>query len=309
MPAFCTHYLFAQDLMPWAKENAKFNYIENVVNVGTQGPDIFFFQRVLPVVMPGQAGMKTGSALHKSQIEKILAAFKEYLEQNQNDIAKSYIYGFIMHYALDRNCHPFVYAMQEKMTNANKHIHNSSAHNKIEMALDSYMMYQKKGITNVKTFDTSKTIELTQNQKEEIGKLLSFVISKVLNKEVSKDQVVVAINDSTKFQQILRDKSGALNAFCKAVETPVGPLASYYKLSTFIRPKSWKKGIEYANINNKVWTSPYEDKIRNESFEELYSKALEQAKTFILNFNNMCDGKVENCSTNNISFLNGLEVK
>lgn len=308
MPAFCTHYLFSQELKHWAKGIANFKYIENVVNLGTQGPDIFFFKRILPVFMPGKAGMKIGSSLHKSQIEKILSAFAEYLKQNDDDVTKSYIYGFIMHYALDRACHPFVYAKVEEILDENNHIHSSSAHNQIEMYLDSYMMYQKLGIENVKTFDTAKTIELSSDEKTKIGKLVSFVVKKVLDMDITIDDVICAIDDTVLFQNILRDNSGRLCRFLTGAETIVGPAVKYVKLSAFFRPKDWKKGIKYANINNSVWVSPYDGIERTSSFEELFSSAFESAKTFIGNFEDYCAGDREDFGTHNISFLTGLEV-
>ena len=33
-------------------------------------------------------------------------------------IARSYAYGFILHYALDRQCHPFVYAKQQELADS-----------------------------------------------------------------------------------------------------------------------------------------------------------------------------------------------
>lgn len=308
MPAFCTHYLFSQELKPWAEENANFKYIENVVNLGTQGPDIFFFKRLLPVFMPGKAGMKIGSSLHKSQIEKILSAFAEYSKDNDNHIAKSYVYGFIMHYVLDKNCHPFVYAKVEEILDEDKHIHSSSAHNKVEMFLDSYMMYQKKNIENVKTFDTAKTIELTEEEKTEVGKIVAYVVKKVLDKDITAKDVVFAIDDTVKFQNILRDKSGRFCGFITGVETVVAPAVKYIKLSSYFRPKDWKKGIEYANINNSVWASPYDRIERTSSFEELFTVAVDDAKKLINNFEDYCAGNREDFGTHNISFLTGLEV-
>lgn len=306
MPAFCTHYLFSKELFPYI--NDKNASIENVVNLGTQGPDIFFFKRVLPIFMPGKMGMKTGSSLHKQQAEKIFKAFADYLKENDNQIARSYIYGFILHYALDRNCHPYVYAKQNEMTNKNRFIHHSSAHNKIEMALDSFMMHQKLNIDNVKTFDTAKTIELTEEEKLEVGKVLTYVIKEVLGEDLTIDDIIYAIDDTAKFQNILRDKSGALLVFVTILETIVAPVVKYMKLSSYFRPKNWKKGIEYANINNDVWTSPYSNENNTSSFEELFEKAISDAKTLIDNFDKYMAGESQSFNTNNISFLTGLEV-
>ena len=45
MPAYCTHYIFACELLPALTELAGFDLNRDAVMLGTQGPDVFLFHR------------------------------------------------------------------------------------------------------------------------------------------------------------------------------------------------------------------------------------------------------------------------
>ena len=106
MPAFSTHYLFAKDIMEILRSEADFPLNEDAVFIGAQGPDIFFFHRALPW-QKGKTLRKAGSAMHRARCGEILDRFMAYCASaGDNNIAKSYVYGFLLHYSLDRICHP-----------------------------------------------------------------------------------------------------------------------------------------------------------------------------------------------------------
>lgn len=306
MPAFITHYLFALDCKEEIQRFSDFELDFNTLAIGSQGPDIFFFANPLSF----NPMRKLGSALHRTKPELVFDALAEYLKSNSNDIANSYAYGFVLHYALDRRCHPYVYAMQEKILKNNRFIHHSSAHNRIEMSLDAFMLYKKLGIKKPSKFDTSQTIELNDKKLCEIGKLMSFVIKSVTGQSVSINKIIGAIKSTKKMQKILRDKTGLLKFFCVIVESIAAPFIKFFKFSSMIRPNCWKKGIKYANIDNDEWHSPFDvDSISRLSFQQLYDKAENEAYELIFGLeqikNSLSYGKDV---SKNISFLTGKEV-
>lgn len=77
MPAYCTHYIFACELLPALTELAGFDLNRDAVMLGTQGPDVFFFHRIAPW-MPGRSQRKIGSRLHRAKPGDILDAMAEY---------------------------------------------------------------------------------------------------------------------------------------------------------------------------------------------------------------------------------------
>ena len=123
MPAYCTHYIFACELLPALTEPAGFDLNRDAVMLGTQGPDVFFFHRIAPW-MPGRSQRKIGSRLHRAKPGDILDAMAEYCTRcsTEKDIARSYAYGFILHYALDRQCHPLVYAKRQELADSGEQL-------------------------------------------------------------------------------------------------------------------------------------------------------------------------------------------
>ncbi len=307
MPAFCTHYLFFEDSKEFMCSLADFPLNEKVCALGSQGADIFFFHKIYS---PLHSKRKIGSALHRAKPEDIFNAFAEYVRKNPDPTAKSYIYGFILHYALDRRCHPYVYALEKKITDSDKKIHHSSAHNRVEMGLDAYMLYQKSGTERPYLFDSSKTIELNDREKDSVAKVLCYMIKKVLKKRISRSAVKRAINDTVRMQKFLRDKSGQLCILATVLETILGKAIGYYKFSAMIKPRLWKNGEKYANIDNGMWISPFSKEKSNLSFEQLYIYALQEAKELLVGFEQTVSGKADAKDvTENISFLTGLEIK
>lgn len=306
MPAFCTHYLFLNDLKVEIKSLG--DYCFNVAAIGTQGPDIFFFHKLTSVK---NSKRRAGVKLHNAKPEDIFNAFTDYIKSNPNKIAKSYAYGFIFHYALDRKAHPYIFAKEKEITDKNKKIHHSAAHNDIETNIDAYMINKRLGMDNPKELCTDATFNATNEQKLEIGRVLSYVIEKCTDERVTPQQVIEAINDSQKFQRISRDTSGLLFPIIKAIETPIGPAVGYYKGSVMIRKKEWKTGEKFANTSHQAWHSPFEKEIeRHESFEDLYNSAKSEAINLLFGFEELLNGKGNAKElTNNLSFLSGTEVK
>lgn len=307
MPAFCSHYLFFKDSKEFMYSLADFPLNERACALGTQGADIFFFHKIYS---PLRSKRKIGSALHRAKPENIFNAFAEYVRKNPDPTAKSYIYGFILHYALDRRCHPYVYALEKKITDSDKKIHHASAHNRVEMGLDAYMLYQKLGIEHPYLFDSSKTIELSDDEKNSVAKLLCCMIKRVLKKRISRSAIKNAIDDTVKMQRLLQDRSGQLYAVTKILETILGRAIGYFKFSAMIKPRLWKNGEKYANIDNRIWISPFNKEKSNLSFEQLYIYALQEAQELLVGFEQIVLGKADAKDvTENISFLTGLEIK
>ena len=311
MPAFATHYIFLKEMAPVIKEESDFSFDEEAAGIGTQGPDIFLFHRLWPPFTIYKALMGTASALHKSRAGELFDAFAEYLTFAPNkDVAKSYIYGFILHYALDRNCHPYVYAFQNQITAENKKIHPLAAHNVVEHSMDSYLLDKHLGIYPPSEFDPASTFSSDDFVLDEIAHLLHFVISKCLESEVSEKEIKRAIRDTAKLQDTLADRKGGATRLAHFLEVPLGPITHYFKLSASIKPKDLEKAKKYANINNEVWISPYAEGERKESFEELFERSKLDAAKLLDGFEAVCKGELSGYEvTNNISFLTGLEVK
>lgn len=304
MPAFSTHYIFAKELLPWLKDNTDIKVSDSMVYLGTQGADIFFFHRVFPW-MRGKSLRKIGSSIHRSKPSEIFESMREYADNTDNkDLALSYICGFIMHYALDRVCHPYVYSLQNKITHGRSFLNPHTIHNKIEFAMDSLLIKNRLGIDNPLLFNTADTIMLSEGEIHEAGLLLQSVIKSVIGKDIC--DTAAAIRDTEYVQSISFDPHGIKKTAVSILDIPIALATKGYKLSSMLKPKDLEKAKKYANIEKAVWQSPWSNEKRSESFEELFEIALLEAKQMILSFLNGDDCKE---ITHNISFLTGAEVK
>lgn len=306
MPAFITHYLFSKECKQLINNLADFKVDDDIVALGSQGPDIFFFTNPFSI----KPMRKIGSALHRAKPEDIFNALASYIRQTNNSIAKSYAYGFILHYALDRKCHPYVYAFEKKITSQNKFIHHSSAHNRIEMGLDGYMLYKKCGTECTRDFCTDTLFELDEKNLAEVGKTVSYLVNRITAYKLTPKKAISAIRSTRRMQKLLRDRTGILTVLCKIIECMLSPIIKYFKFSSMIRTNCWKKGIKYANINNEEWISPFDTEYKStKSFEQLFELATKDAEGLLFGFMQIIQGKSDGKEiTNNISFLTGKEV-
>lgn len=312
MPAFITHYLFCEEMLDIIADNTDFELSKPACAIGTQGPDIFFFHRFLPIYMAGKSRRKVGGALHKSQPAKLFEIMAEYIKTSvYPNIARSYAYGFVMHYALDRSCHPFVYAHENSVMINGKPTHHSSGHNTIEHSMDTYILNMKKGIADPSDFDSAATFGDDDIVFHEIARMLSFVVPRVIGEELAEEEALFAIKDTIFMQNFLLNRDDKMMKRVGVLDAVTAPLTKKYRFSAHINPKDLENCAQYANIDNQMWHSPYDTSVdRFESYIDLFNIAKDQCKELINDFDDVCAGKATGYDmTNNISFLTGLEVK
>ena len=303
--------MFLEELKDEIEKNIDFTLDYKVAGVGTQGPDIFLFHRLWPPVAVYKALFSVASALHGGKPAELFEAFAEYLKTSREPhIARSYIYGFILHYALDRNCHPFVYAYQHQITDANKHIHSLAAHNQVEHAVDTYLLNTRKGIYPPSLFNPEETFTSDEKELDEIASLLNYCIKKCHGRDVEKSEIKKAVTDTANLQKLLSDKKGKVKKVANAIETPLGPVIGYFKPSASIKPTNLILCDKYANKWHHEWVSPYSHEASTESFEDLFEKSKPEAIELIKGFEAVYNGEKSGFEvTKNISFLTGIEVE
>ncbi len=128
MPAYLTHRIAGEkvlDKLSGAVEDC------NAFYLGCQGPDMLFFRDFQPWRAPRKS-LRLGLRMHRERVREMFKAALDYARHyNDEDRGEliAYITGFITHYAVDKNTHPFVYRKAGK---------NIGAHNRIEFMWDSF---------------------------------------------------------------------------------------------------------------------------------------------------------------------------
>lgn len=307
MPAFSTHFLFARELAGDIQNIVDFTVDEQALYIGTQGPDIFYDHRILPW-MCGKSLCKVGSLLHRSKPSVLFDTMYDFVLQNPNDdVAKSYAVGFILHYALDRVCHPYVYFMQYRFEELYPDIHHFTAHNMAEFGIDSYLLFKRLGIENPALFDTSKTLNYTDRTRTHCAKIISYLVSNATGAFVDCAKAEQAIDDLKYIQKVTFDPDNKKRNVLKVAENIASLFTGNFKPSSMFRVSDMQYTVKYANSFHGVWRSPFNKSVgRNESFEDLFERSKSEATAMIKEF---FDGKSGAEITNDLSFLTGEKVE
>jgi len=129
MPAFLTHRAAGERVLRQLGNGAIAN--EGAFYLGCQGPDILFFRNYYPW-KSAKDSLRLGIEMHHEKVRALFARGLEFVKSYQGrdaDELISYFAGFITHYAIDKNAHPFVYGKAGK---------NNNIHHALEFMWDSY---------------------------------------------------------------------------------------------------------------------------------------------------------------------------
>lgn len=130
MPTTYAHYKFGKEVIS-ALPRPLQNSIENnreLFDIGLHGPDILFYYNPLKKNNVSSQGYE----LHEKRADEFFYRSLERIKNIQNPAAaRAYMYGFICHFALDSECHPYI----EKMIDT-----SGITHSEIEMEFDRLLL-------------------------------------------------------------------------------------------------------------------------------------------------------------------------
>lgn len=104
MPASYTHYDFGQVVYEKLSKELKAVINENkeAFNIGLNGPDILFYYKPLS---KNHINM-LGHEMHREAAVRFFNEAKKHIVEHKEGVP--YILGFICHFILDSNCHPYI---------------------------------------------------------------------------------------------------------------------------------------------------------------------------------------------------------
>jgi len=299
MPSAITHYLLAKKV----KEQIKPRLYDDAFFCGAQGPDVLLLSRKLPLML-GKSIAEAGVDLHKENPKKLFAMIGDYFSRYNNDIIKSYIIGFICHYALDSVCHPYIYSMVEdyrKTLNLPEKITDSTLHAKVETMLDVIILrtLENKEPTRL---SLTKTFPVDPHMRSAVSAMYEYLIS-AENTGMSggrlRSKVEQSFRDTRKVFKTLNNtllyKTWLAGAAEKILKKPM-------KYTSYIRPIMEDDDFDYSNSANQEWNNVITGAVSNQSFEDLFMlssiRAVELVEAFL-------DGSIE-LVVGNVNFLGRL---
>lgn len=137
MPAYYTHYIYGIRGYQQIRETRLGSIIRghrHAYAFGLAGPDFFLFSLADTI----RNRRNIGSVMHEERTGLFLRnLYRAAREQRggAEEIGLAYFAGFLGHYAMDCNCHPFVYEMSERGGKKE----SLGAHFSLEAAMDVYV--------------------------------------------------------------------------------------------------------------------------------------------------------------------------
>lgn len=279
MPACVTHYLHAKQVMEKIKGQNLDITNTDAFFWGAQGPDFLFCHRYFPW-MRGKSISEYGHLVHNAKPSAVLGSMREFGRRNENALVKSYVMGFICHYALDSTAHPYVNMLAEELLADREYENHSTLHAEVESALDSIMLRRETGklpteIKLKKFFPKNLAVQLI------IGKIYHNLFKEVFQDDISEEEIVRAANDGRFVFGMLTDKTTMKKRVFERIER-----GRPHYVSSHILPMTEDADIDYANSGKAPWLAG--DISSERSFFELFENAAEKAAHIISVFET-CD--------------------
>lgn len=289
MPALVTHYLCGNAVLKLIKdENIKDTILHNrnVFNLGTQGPDIFFYYGAWPRAK--KKGIpKLGNRIHEEKTGEFFLEALKYIngsDESSKSILATYMFGYICHYVLDCRIHPYVFYKAGFVRKGEEYSAKYTCyHRKLESTMDVLMLKHELD-KNPPDIIASDMIEISREAASVISEMYSKVLMKVYKIDMESELVYQSIADMTRVAAVLRDTTGIKKRLISIIEKSLGKPPLF---SNMIMPLEVKDGLDYLNNSHSVWHLPWDSSkdltssvVENFMISLLESKDIVEAAVF-----------------------------
>jgi len=283
VPSVIAHYLLAEKI----RKNLTIRLFDQAFYCGAQGPDFLCFHRMLPLMF-GKSLNNAGLLLHRENPKKTFGIISDYFAKCNNDIIKSYLLGFVCHYALDSIAHPYIYAMVDEYRrelSVPEKISDTKIHHKIESMLDVIILRSETGKEPTK-FRLTKAFSADSQVRGSIASLYEFLLVKEFKYQGGsslKADIEQALKDTQKGFAVINNtlliKLWIANRIEKTFNCPM-------KYSPMLRPIIEDDDFDYSNSANEEWANPFSEGQKSSDsffdlFEQSYKKADDLVKAFL----------------------------
>lgn len=309
MPGFAVHYLFGEELLKDYDNNYVkkcINRHQEVYNMGLQGPDLFFYFFLSPVLYK----RNIGSIMHTKDVgafkSNFIKSIKDMEDKDKRMIAISYFAGFLGHCTLDKICHPYVYAVTDYEHKGKDYF---SKHVDLETDIDSMYISKYKDM-DLYYFRRKETLNISNVEIEVLAEVFVRAFKKTYsNVKLSKKRMELVINIFKQSSTIFNDKHGIKKSLVGFLEKII--LKRKVISPMFIVEKHIQNEHDVLNKEKQKWYNPWEkDTIRDESFPELFKYALKEYSFVLDELNNYLVNGNEDVlkrTIENISLHSGLD--
>jgi len=288
MPALLTHYICGDEMVKSIDVPEVSNVIKshrNMFNLGTQGPDFFFYHNAWPW-SKGESLYKIGLKLH---FEKVKAFFDNALdviekaEGEEKEKLQAYLYGYVCHYSLDLHTHPYIFYKTGFVVDENEDKRKFDAyHRRFEAELDVIMAQEilKKRAHEILTH---QLITISDDEAFLLARMYNYILKNIFEMDISEDEIKKAPKDMANVTKALRDATGIKKAIIGFIEKIV---YKHQLISNMIYPQKIDKRLDHMNTAHSPWSYPWDKgSVQHSSLHEMFRDAVEEAKTMCIAIN------------------------
>jgi len=279
MPGFITHYIAGKSTQKSISQDIR-DYITPInplFNLGTQGPDIFFYyisgfitRRIKNV----------GTQMHNGDLGRFFMGIADILKQSKSQSERKLVFaytaGFLVHYAVDVHTHPYVYA--QTYDPPTPKIKETTRHRHFETSIDVLMLrrFYDRRPSDYKLW---KLISPEKLHMRAAAAATSDAIRQVYNRDINPCDVYHAMEQMAHFTRHMQSKNGRRKRLLQGIENIT---AGSHVFSALIHPQEVTDNRDYLNTKNTPWSPPWApDKTRTESFVDLFESAVHDAAQMI----------------------------
>ncbi|MDO4437495.1 MAG: zinc dependent phospholipase C family protein [Coriobacteriaceae bacterium] len=275
MPALITHRLFGEESIDRLPAGIVSGDDERAAFLlANQGPDPFFFRFRTPHL---STCMELARVMHRSRMSRQLAALRDgvsHLPAADAGVGRAWALGLLSHYVLDRNAHPFVYAQQWGIQEADPTLTGAGGqvHAVIESDLDVLMLQLKREGATVADYPPAGELMTNARIDKVAGALTSFVANSVYGLEVGANEYGGAVAD---MQLLYRAIEPAGSRCSHALARLEGLVKDYSLLEALAHRVTAETPAAAGNLSCRPWTDPFTGTERTDSFPALFERALD----------------------------------
>lgn len=274
MPALITHHLFGEESIDRLPQGVITSDEERIAFIlGNQGPDPFFFHMLTPRVSDCTL---LAQVMHRSRMSRQFSCLRDgvsHLQPRDANLGRAFALGLLSHYVLDRNAHPFVYEQQFGIVDSDPELEasGSQVHAVLESDLDVLMLQLKRDGATVEDYPPAGEIVTTDRINRVAGVLMSYVAGRVYGIDIPAGEYAGAVAD---MQLLYRTIEPAGSAKTRAIALIEGLVHDYSLLDGLAHRVTTELSERTGNLGHLAWKNPFTDEVSNESFPEVFDRAL-----------------------------------
>lgn len=289
MPATATHAFFAEDL---------YNRLDSSIKKKIDGNKkslLMFAQNTDPLMFYNIMNLKKGKNIRKQQyichciktnefFYNLITYIKEQEYYNEPKVLV-FLYGFISHFVLDSNVHPYVfYKTGEYIKKDKSTIKYNCLHHYMETFIDNTMIKEKIN-KNYKKFSVSKYVFDIEKFPIELNKTINYTFNKTFNIKYMSRIYYTSLKHMKTFLNLFRkDSYGIKKTLYNLIDLVIPK--SIFIFDSLSYNQSLIDNNNYLNLNHKEWNYPVDKNITStKSFYDIYNDSIDEALYIINSIN------------------------